>query len=224
MGPRPIGRGNVVVTPCLTHSVSLQWGRDQLVAEMQIGRKVFGFRTCFNGAATNWSRKWPDWRGCRILPAASMGPRPIGRGNKNLPPSRPSEQKASMGPRPIGRGNSLLTTLGFCRNALQWGRDQLVAEIADRAHACISAACFNGAATNWSRKFTRPKWTLVGWRRFNGAATNWSRKCPSGAGERAASPGFNGAATNWSRKYVSIRFGNCWKSSFNGAATNWSRK
>ena len=37
----------------------LQWGRDQLVAEIA-GSRVTNTRRsgCFNGAATNWSRKW----------------------------------------------------------------------------------------------------------------------------------------------------------------------
>ena len=36
--------------------------------------------------------------------------------------------------------------------ALQWGRDQLVAEISFSMISSSDSTCFNGAAANWSRK------------------------------------------------------------------------
>jgi hypothetical protein len=62
----------------------------------------------FNGAATNWSRKFTSsHRDLGLKITASMGPRPIGRGNRR-------RKLAHAGDVPM----------------LQWGRDQLVAEIA----------------------------------------------------------------------------------------------
>jgi len=133
---------------------SLQWGRDQLVAEMV----------------------YPA-RGLERVDLASMGPRPIGRGNDEDGAFGPLMILASMGPRPIGRGNyapplqvrrpgmlqwgrdqlvaeipcHLAPDLGLF--LLQWGRDQLVAEIGGRRPGPGLIRCFNGAATNWSRKF-----------------------------------------------------------------------
>ena len=86
--------------------------------------------------------------------------------------------------------------------------------------------CFNGAATNWSRKYSAIREPQNrGHDRFNGAATNWSRKSPALSRTR---PGV--FMLQWGRdqlvaeipccRYVS-RVGYC---SFNGAATNWSRK
>ena len=64
-----------------------------------------------------------------LVVEASMGPRPIGRGNVAAAIDIAPESIASMGPRPIGRGNGKygLGVLGVYW--LQWGRDQLVAEM-----------------------------------------------------------------------------------------------
>ncbi len=191
--------------PPAPESSDLQWGRDHLVAEtwyLEVLWYAPAYR--FNGAATIWSRK-------RIAPcvlthraAASMGPRPSGRGN--LPSSRHGDKQMAM---------------------LQWGRDHLVAETC----CCMSTSTrsvirFNGAATIWSRKpmnelRTCWSWLRLQWgrdhlvaetgasrcrppqrtRSFNGAATIWSRKPGPGLPSLPArSPSFNGAATIWSRK------------------------
>ena len=250
MGPRPIGRGNSP-TACsnATARISfngaatnwsrksracrccsmlrgkLQWGRDQLVAEMTGGGEAQAGRDGFNGAATNWSRKCHCHRQGRLPPAASMGPRPIGRGNSTL-----------------CHGSSWVV------QALQWGRDQLVAEICWTPAFNAASGGFNGAATNWSRKFVSTCLVCGLTTCFNGAATNWSRKslCCSGSNQRrnwlqwgrdqlvAEIKGpcglpyirgrFNGAATNWSRKWPAGSSAAGSRAGFNGAATNWSRK
>src|SRR5579885_3576822 len=108
MGPRPIGRGNVTDTvQYLTGPGPLQWGRDRSVAEIH---KVYGHagaeEACFNGAATDRSRKYTkstDTRGRKRH--ASMGPRPIGRGNPRIVLRQAHHELSSMGPRPMGRGN-----------------------------------------------------------------------------------------------------------------------
>ena len=85
----------------------LQWGRDQLVAE------IFD---------TGFDEDLPD--------VASMGPRPIGRGNNHN----------------TNRAYALFIKL-------QWGRDQLVAEIPSScSYTTPFEDSFTGAATNWSRK------------------------------------------------------------------------
>ena len=131
----------------------LQWGRDQLVAEIRERVNQVVKVRCFNGAATNWSRKLKD-----VL--------------RDM-----TEFKASMGPRPIGRGNVKNWNRNLVQNRLQWGRDQLVAEITTRrARTELGRIGFNGAATNWSRKSHPALDDERKRKRFNGAATNWSRK------------------------------------------------
>src|SRR5579884_2220372 len=156
MGPRPIGRGNSRPSPPPRLSASLQWGRDRSVAEippdpartnphklLQWGRdrsvaEILGnswgwtvdFRG-FNGAATDRSRKL-RYRNTRakLVCFASMGPRPIGRGNLVGIGDHHDLLLASMGPRPIGRGNwPSESDTHAPAPPLQWGRDRSVAEI-----------------------------------------------------------------------------------------------
>src|SRR5579884_2143760 len=85
----------------------LQWGRDQMIAE--IWEEVY----------------YPDREDL-----ASMGPRSNDRGNVAVYPPGEKQLHASMGPRSNDRGNlahTLLTRPG--KSALQWGRDQMIAEI-----------------------------------------------------------------------------------------------
>src|SRR5579883_3244133 len=111
-----------------------------------------------------------------------MGPRPIGRGNYGRSAPRGGGREASMGPRPIGRGNSppMTAYLRYRRSRLQWGRDRSVAEIQRRPRRTRrDGECFNGAATDRSRKLPSalPS-TGQGTAGFNGAATDRSRKLP----------------------------------------------
>src|SRR5581483_6454600 len=108
----------------------LQWGRDRPVAETSLSAYApRPLPACFNGAATVRSRKpvhlgaWPRGR-----PAASMGPRPSGRGNPHREGHSASTPLASMGPRPSGRGNIGSTSASERSVRLQWGRDRPVAE------------------------------------------------------------------------------------------------
>ena len=84
----------------------LQWGRDLSVAE---GVPLTG---------------WSD-----ATSAASMGPRPFGRGRKKELSLDEQILYASMGPRPFGRGRSDMFSVDIGRTSeLQWGRDLSVAE------------------------------------------------------------------------------------------------
>ena len=227
MGPRPIGRGNSLPVIVADSRVWLQWGRDQLVAEMDAALQT---------------------RGVWVI--ASMGPRPIGRGNTPIHHAHTTSDRASMGPRPIGRGNCfarhsfrqrstgfngaatnwsrkclLPCVLGRYLTPLQWGRDQLVAEISQDPSERKSGRRFNGAATNWSRKFSR----------IHAAA---SRNAGASMGPRPIGRGnavdlvdhvdLNGASMGprpIGRGNVGAgAAGGRWAYSFNGAATNWSRK
>ena len=54
-----------------------------------------------------------------------------------------------MGPRSIDRGNQVLRSEGYAMIALQWGRDQLIAEIKKRLVEQLPVPkSFNGAAIN----------------------------------------------------------------------------
>src|SRR5579884_951060 len=135
MGPRPIGRGN---SPLWARRgipmAKLQWGRDRSVAEiLPLLRRRRPPRR-FNGAATDRSRKCANTARARRRPAvASMGPRPIGRGNHSEARRAAARGLASMGPRPIGRGNVRIPRgRGGAPPWLQWGRDRSVAEILPR--------------------------------------------------------------------------------------------
>ena len=215
MGPRPIGRGNrrngwrlhwsspgfngaatnwsrkylLLLTPDPMETL-LQWGRDQLVAEM-------------GGLIAGLVLAW----------IASMGPRLIGRGNTEGTATLTLTYELQWGrdqlvaeiPFWIVNVNDILK--------LQWGRDQLVAEIRWPAPAAmrrsrasmgprpigrgnrgpcapapVESSRFNGAATNWSRKFVVLDVALRQMLRFNGAATNWSRKCDSLRTELPSAP------------------------------------
>jgi len=136
-----------------------------------------------------------------------------------------NQRAASMGPRPIGRGNPSETLIGDINTMLQWGRDQLVAEIAGQ----ISASQI-GSVLQWGRDqlvaemmnaLSSPIWraglqwgrdqlvaeitrSLRGVTRSTGL--QWGRdqlvaEMPRGAKRLLIKlSGFNGAATNWSRK------------------------
>src|SRR5579875_353980 len=110
MGPRPIGRGNhrqsVIPARARSRFNGAATDRSRKLRPQRAARRRAGG---FNGAATDRSRKFPT--------------------HDRIPPL--SAQQASMGPRPIGRGNSAPpSTYTTRRRVLQWGRDRSVAEIA----------------------------------------------------------------------------------------------
>src|SRR5579884_2528784 len=83
MGPRSNDRGNYV-TAAGRESIGLllQWGRDQMIAEISYREHVGDYRV---------------W--------ASMGPRSNDRGNDARTQERGKRKEASMGPRSNDRGN-----------------------------------------------------------------------------------------------------------------------
>src|SRR5579884_430267 len=206
MGPRPIGRGNGGdLAGTYPNPSVLQWGRDRSVAEIP-RHSLEGHRSVgFNGAATDRSRKL----NC-CLPVSVEG------------------GAASMGPRPIGRGNSPERSRSRrTRGTLQWGRDRSVAEIlADPGSLARGRRGFNGAATDRSRKSE-----LVLMQQIEAVGLQWGRDrsvaeiafCFLSSSWSVSS--FNGAATDRSRKFQGLRprrGPQCTR--FNGAATDRSRK
>ena len=107
MGPRSIDRGIQVAGSAVVSAATLQWGRDQLIAElMAVG--VFGS----NIVSASMGPRSID-RGiaggnlhCSSIPQASMGPRSIDRGIMADLVAANLNFKASMGPRSIDRGIS----------------------------------------------------------------------------------------------------------------------
>ena len=87
----------------------LQWGRDQLIAEVALAVLASG-----------------------DIILASMGPRSIDRGSVRAPDRPRVQRPASMGPRSIDRGSRLFRSTACGLNGLQWGRDQLIAEVGTR--------------------------------------------------------------------------------------------
>ena len=132
MGPRSADRGNAASCDCSRLQIALQWGRDQLIAEMRLA-----YRCAVDSQLLQWGRdqliaEIATTRHSRHRCAsASMGPRSADRGNESAR-SPCNSQLASMGPRSADRGNQRASERPAAR-WLQWGRDQLIAEISDVA-------------------------------------------------------------------------------------------
>ncbi len=129
MGPRSIDRGKDLRAGQALGLELLQWGRDQLIAESRMASRSYQVNHL----------------------VASMGPRSIDRGKSPVVWRAPvGIAPASMGPRSIDRGKAdTVAVTAVVSRALQWGRDQLIAE---RSRSAIGAALqawrFNGAAIN----------------------------------------------------------------------------
>ena len=204
----------------------LQWGREQLLAEIGFHRRNRRQSAGFNGAASSCSRKCADHHGHGGSVPASMGPRAVARGNGSNSSSPSGIRIASMGPRAVARGNVGSAAPTTALLPLQWGREQLLAEIPEQmcARRELSAsmgpravARGNGAMTAGSQTLTSLQWgreqLLAEMRKrgrtdneqkgFNGAASSCSRKCPGGHSSRLPAGSFNGAASSCSRKFPS---------------------
>ena len=115
-------------------------------------------------AVFNWATSRQTWkrrrqpRGIRTRCCASIGPRPVGRGNCHVL-SGSSESSllafASIGPRPVRRGKTLSTVHGQARHAvLQLGHVPSDVETLVRASFVpLCASCFNWATScqTWKR-------------------------------------------------------------------------
>ena len=151
----------------------LQWGRDQLIAELGCTRREnyrdamasMGPRSIDRGTlidaaqatvklAASMGPRSIDrgtWRDSSVSSAgvrASMGPRSIDRGTQEYPCNNHQRNQASMGPRSIDRGTSWDRYQACYQDQLQWGRDQLIAELRTAGLSTARSSRFNGAAIN----------------------------------------------------------------------------
>ena len=151
MGPRSADRGNACLQPSRpSRADRLQWGRDQLIAEMRLRSPHAA-----TDHALQWGRDQLIAEISRVRSAisepciASMGPRSADRGNV---------ARARAGKRIVWRlqwgRDQLIAEIAasrrrkriVLRHPLQWGRDQLIAEIAPADSRRLTSHCFNGAA------------------------------------------------------------------------------
>ena len=119
MGPRSADRGNVACASRHGRLTRLQWGRDQLIAEIRRGARA---------AARN-------------LPA-SMGPRSADRGNDWRHCTDCTASVLQWGRDQLIAEMLRRSSDGPCNSLqLQWGRDQLIAEIAATPTILLSMIC-----------------------------------------------------------------------------------
>ena len=130
MGPRSTDRGNSPPRRICRSSSALQWGRDQLIAEIFAEQHGGGGR-----GGLQWGR---DQLIAEMRPAAdrraaaataSMGPRSTDRGNNDANEIEPILQQLQWGRDQLIAEMCSLTKPAHQRSALQWGRDQLIAEM-----------------------------------------------------------------------------------------------
>ena len=122
MGPRPVGRGETITATTGTLPTPLQWGHVLLDVERKSSPWI---ATRF--ARLQWGHVLLDVESARAEVCscfhlkASMGPRPVGRGETEGTESTLSRVVASMGPRPVGRGESEVVCFLRCRSLASMG-------------------------------------------------------------------------------------------------------
>ena len=108
MGPRPNGRGKSMMAAAMNAMIKRQWGRGQTAAE---SRKISDIKS-LKAELRQWGRGQTAAESGVLAEfhhhgAASMGPRPNGRGKADqFDSDRHHKPLASMGPRPNGRGKA----------------------------------------------------------------------------------------------------------------------
>ena len=129
MGPRPFGRGEILLGYEEKPPERLQWGRDLSAAESVWTSAIVGGLRGFNGAATFRPRRDTAHHRVPVRLQASMGPRPFGRGEAYM------RLHVLLGIFMLqwGRDLSAAESVGRLRSragvhALQWGRDLSAAE------------------------------------------------------------------------------------------------
>ena len=204
MGPRPDGRGTTsrargrrVPNPTF-NGAATGWPRN--VAPK---RWPNSGASSFNGAATGWPRNGrPSLRTPTAYCSLQWGRDRMAaeRGGRAGAWPWPA---ASMGPRPDGRG-----TLDLCRRncgfeLLQWGRDRMAAERrSPRRHRQAPLHASMGPRPDGRGTATAMTSSAKGMKGFNGAATGWPRNGGGRSGRRPRGRRFNGAATGWPRNEV----------------------
>ena len=170
MGPRPCGRGRARPPGRNGGGGGLQWGHGLAAVDgAQVAAKLAtasGLQWGHGLAAVDGHD--PDWF-TRAANAASMGPRPCGRGRPLVRRDRDRPPPASMGPRPCGRGrNAQRRALYNLRPASMGPRP------CGRGRMCLARGPgqirtgFNGATalrpwTVYSRPFPPPPSATLQW-------------------------------------------------------------
>jgi len=151
----------------------------------------------FNGATSNQTWKHPR----RCLDGTRSGLLQWGHVQsdvetmkKNMVPRRGST--ASMGPRPIRRGNEEVQGHGRWWGSLQWGHVQSDVETTKKALSRGERLSFNGATSNQTWKRDEDLQTTVVSTGFNGATSNQTWKPLSLKGVLCDNASFNGATSN----------------------------
>ena len=152
MGPRPDGRGTVVVREPVRGAEDASMGPRP------------------DGRGTEYDSYFALCGQC-----ASMGPRPDGRGT-----STPQAQVLALHRLQWGRGRMAAERADACREAgvdseLQWGRGRMAAERRRPSSPPPSLPCFNGAAAGWPRNGSEVVPSASSRASFNGAAAGWPR-------------------------------------------------
>ena len=108
---------------------SRQWSRGRLAAEWTVASilraRCISRQWSRGRLAAEWVHGPPAGRRGG---AASMEPRPVGRGMGYVANGTTDAAKASMEPRPVGRGMAEKTCLSSCILQRQWSRGRLAAE------------------------------------------------------------------------------------------------
>src|SRR5260370_274554 len=108
MGPRSADRGNTLSILRMLMPVLLQWGRDQLIAEIGGGgpHLVAALEASMGPRSADRGNMLCAKVTKRQAECASMGPRSADRGNKLTSGAGEVSRPASMGPRSADRGNA----------------------------------------------------------------------------------------------------------------------
>ena len=225
MGPRPDGRGKVVAALVLVVVALRQWGRGQTAAESCRPTRAVRLPNRVNGAAARRPRKGDLDVYHALRDAASMGPRPDGRGKRCAPPVRLNSTRSVNGAaarRPRKGRHRRPAHNGLASR--QWGRGQTAAESWISCSTVCRRNRVNGAAAR------RPRKGLCAWRRHSALQASMGPR-PDGRGKlarrAAAGPEFcvNGAAARRPRKVpISQPLKRCGFTGVNGAAARRPRK
>ena len=178
MGPRPDGRGKRADVKADSRSGGQrQWGRGQTAAESwrrRRRRRRANLRQWGRGqtAAERAAAHVGRGHAAGVNGAAARRPRKGGRRRK-----RAAHRAASMGPRPDGRGKSSSAGVPDCGIRRQWGRGQTAAERHCPGRPRSSLPRVNGAAARRPRK--GGAWSLaitVTWRQWGRGQTAAERR------------------------------------------------
>ena len=154
MGPRPDGRGRIVQVVWNASLIVRQWGRGRMAAEGLLSCSPCRTCTGVNGAAAGWPRKArAPGRHLQLGRERQWGRGRMAAEGRGARRRRPCVPAASMGPRPDGRGRALNRAISLpSYDRRQWGRGRMAAEGFSPCPDTHTGGSVNGAAAGWPRK------------------------------------------------------------------------